>query len=178
MEDVLEAGLATVVRVTCLQLKVLGKFRTRMQEPKQLVAEASKSYKEHQQALEEGPTDALEAANKEKRRLQAKSESHEWEAQCLRRDLEASKRGKKEAEAKVAQLVGEKKEMEAMLECVEAEFEANFHNTDAYTNFSDYFSRVGHQEVLAVLRTDHPSLNLGSLQAMFSPPDVEDREDS
>ncbi|KAL2505139.1 hypothetical protein Adt_20760 [Abeliophyllum distichum] len=146
MEDVLEAGLATAVRVTHLQLKVLEKFRTHIQEHKKLVAEASKSYKEHQQALEglqatvdslciayehlqadlresnsnvmhltrqldnanaaqKVAADALEAANKEKRCLQAKSESRERKAQSLRRDLEASERERKEAEAKVAQLL-------------------------------------------------------------------------
>ncbi|KAL2466094.1 putative abhydrolase domain-containing protein [Abeliophyllum distichum] len=137
-EDVLEAGLAATVRATNLQLKVLEEFWTCMHEHKKLVAEASKSDKEHQQALEE----ALETTNKEKRHLQSESVSCELEVQRLRGDLEVSEKGRKEAEAEVARLLGEKKEMEAKLESVEADFIANFHNTEAYTNFSDYFARV------------------------------------
>ncbi|KAL2542800.1 Uncharacterized protein Adt_03778 [Abeliophyllum distichum] len=219
LEDMLEAGLAAAVRTTSLQMKVLGEFRTRMEEHKKLVAEASKSDKEHQQALEGLQTvvdsmrttyeqlqadlkefdsnvlqltkrldnanaaqnvtaEALESANKEKRRLQGESESHELEAQSLMGDLEISKKGRKEVEAEVARLLGEKKEMEAKLECVEADFVANFHNTEAYTNFSNYFDRVGHQEVLAVLRIDHPDLDLRPLHARFSPSNAEGEEGS
>ncbi|KAL2504482.1 hypothetical protein Adt_20103 [Abeliophyllum distichum] len=47
LEDMLEAGLAVAVRATSLQIKVLGEFQTRMQEHKKLIAEASKSNKEH-----------------------------------------------------------------------------------------------------------------------------------
>ncbi|KAL2492345.1 hypothetical protein Adt_27973 [Abeliophyllum distichum] len=122
--------------------------------------------------------EALEVANKEKKRLLDESKSHEQKARSLRKNLEAAEKGRKEAEAEVARLLGEKKEMEAKLENVEAEFVANFYNTEAYTNFSDYFARVGHQEVLTVLRTNHPSLGLGPLETGFSPPDVEDEEDS
>ncbi|KAL2480778.1 hypothetical protein Adt_33744 [Abeliophyllum distichum] len=106
------------------------------------------------------------------------SKSHEQEAQSLRENLKGSEKGKKEAEAKIARLLGEKKEMEAKLENMEKEFVVNFYNTEAYTNFSNYFARVGHQEVLTMLRTDHPSLYLGPLEARFPPPNVEDEEDS
>ncbi|KAL2497090.1 putative abhydrolase domain-containing protein [Abeliophyllum distichum] len=47
LEDVLEASLASAIRASAMQLKVLGEFRTRMQEQKKLIAEASKSDKEH-----------------------------------------------------------------------------------------------------------------------------------
>ncbi|KAL2466557.1 hypothetical protein Adt_42408 [Abeliophyllum distichum] len=160
-----------------------GRVRTRMQEHKKLVAKASKSDKEHQQALEglqaamdsmrtwtldnanaaqKVAAEVLEAANIEKRCLQSESESCELEAQRLRGDLEVSKKGRTEAEAEVARLLGEKKEMEAKLESVEADFIANFHNTDAYTNFSDYFTRVGHQEPNVSTSTLDP-LELGFL---------------
>ncbi|KAL2485780.1 Uncharacterized protein Adt_30536 [Abeliophyllum distichum] len=128
-----------------------------------------------------GPFDSrkkLRELNKEKRRLQDKSESRELEAQSLRGDLEASEKGRKEAEAEVARLLGEKKEIEAKLECVEAEFVVNFHNTEAYTNFFDYFTGVGHQEVLATLKTDHPDLDLGSLKVRFTLLDAKGEEDS
>ncbi|KAL2533007.1 hypothetical protein Adt_06358 [Abeliophyllum distichum] len=218
LEDVLEASLAAAIRASAMQLKVLGEFRTRMQEHKKLVAEATKSDKEHRQALEglqatmdsmriayehlqanlrefesnvlnlskqldnanaaqKVAAEALEAANKEKRRLLDEAKSHEQETQSLRENLEVAKKWKKEAEAEVARLLGEKKEMKAKLGNVEAEFVANFHNTEAYTNFSDYSAKVGHQEVLTVLRIDHPSIDLGPLEARFLPPDVEGEEE-
>ncbi|KAL2526843.1 hypothetical protein Adt_11897 [Abeliophyllum distichum] len=83
------------------------------------------------------------------------------------------RRGGKEVEAEIARLLGEKKEMEGKLENVEAEYVANFHTTEAYTNFFDYSAKVGHQEVLAVLRSEHSDLNIGSLEKRFSPPDTE-----
>ncbi|KAL2497075.1 Plus3 domain-containing protein [Abeliophyllum distichum] len=47
LEDVLEASLASAIRASAMQLKVLGEFRTRMQEQKKLIVEASKPDKEH-----------------------------------------------------------------------------------------------------------------------------------
>ncbi|KAL2472080.1 hypothetical protein Adt_40216 [Abeliophyllum distichum] len=47
LEDVLEASLASAIRASTMQIKVLGEFRTRMQEQKNLSAAASKSDKEH-----------------------------------------------------------------------------------------------------------------------------------
>ncbi|KAL2466378.1 Uncharacterized protein Adt_42229 [Abeliophyllum distichum] len=61
LEDVLEASLALAIRASAMQMKVLGEFRTRMQEQRKLVAEASKSDKEHKQALE-GLQAALDSA--------------------------------------------------------------------------------------------------------------------
>ncbi|KAL2497221.1 putative abhydrolase domain-containing protein [Abeliophyllum distichum] len=61
LEDVLEASLASAIRASTLQMKVLGEFRTRMQEQRRLAAQASKADKEHQQALE-GLKAALESA--------------------------------------------------------------------------------------------------------------------
>ncbi|KAL2505664.1 Uncharacterized protein Adt_21285 [Abeliophyllum distichum] len=60
LEDVLEASLASAIRASAMQMKVLGEFRNRMQEQKRRVAEASKADKEHQQALE-GLKAALES---------------------------------------------------------------------------------------------------------------------
>ncbi|KAL2497747.1 hypothetical protein Adt_23297 [Abeliophyllum distichum] len=61
LEDVLEASLASAIRASTLQMKVLGEFRTRMREQKKLVAQSSKADKEHQQAIE-GLKAALESA--------------------------------------------------------------------------------------------------------------------
>ncbi|KAL2486598.1 putative abhydrolase domain-containing protein [Abeliophyllum distichum] len=61
LEDVLEASLASAIRASTLQMKVLGEFMTRMQEQRRLVAHASKADKEHEQAIE-GLKAALESA--------------------------------------------------------------------------------------------------------------------
>ncbi|KAL2471247.1 putative abhydrolase domain-containing protein [Abeliophyllum distichum] len=211
-EDVLEASLASAIRASAMQMKVLGEFRTRMQEQRKLVAQASKADKEHQQALEglkvaldsaqtayermeadlkesdsnllnltkqldnanaaqKVATEALEVANKEKRRLLEEAKSRDEEISGLRIDLANAEDGKKEAEAG-------KREVEARLANAEVDFVANFHNTEAYTNFADYFARVGQQEVLTALRNDHPDFDVKDLEARFPPPDVEGVEDS
>ncbi|KAL2476718.1 Uncharacterized protein Adt_37454 [Abeliophyllum distichum] len=211
VEDVLEASLASAIRASTLQMKVLGEFRTRMQEQRKLVAQASRADKEHEQAMEglkmalesaraayeqleadlkesdsnllnmtkqldnanaaqKVAAEALEAANNEKRRLMDEAKSREEEMSGLREELAKSEKGKKEAE-------DGRKEVEARLANAEADFVANFHNTEAYTNFADYFARVGHQEVLTALRNDHPELDVKSLETRFPPPDAEGEED-
>ncbi|KAL2461900.1 hypothetical protein Adt_45320 [Abeliophyllum distichum] len=92
--------------------------------------------------------------------------------------LEASEKGWKEAKAKIARLLCKKKEMERKLESVKVEYMANFHNTKAYTNFSNYFAKVGHHEVLAVLWFEHLDLNIGFLEDRFPQPDAEGEEDT
>ncbi|KAL2456621.1 hypothetical protein Adt_46715 [Abeliophyllum distichum] len=62
LEDVLETSLTSGIRASTMQLKVLGEFRTRMQEQRELSAAASKSDKEHRQALE-GLQAALDSAH-------------------------------------------------------------------------------------------------------------------
>ncbi|KAL2461800.1 Uncharacterized protein Adt_45220 [Abeliophyllum distichum] len=167
-EDVLEAGLAAAIRVTSLQMKVLGSFGLAdLRESDSNILQLTKQL------------DNANAAQKvAKKRLLSESKSRNLEFQRLRGELEISEKGRTEAEAKVTRLLGEKKEMEAKLENVEADFIANFHNTEAYTNFSDYFARVGHQEVLAALRTERPDLDLGPLGDKFPPPDADEEEGS
>ncbi|KAL2499538.1 Uncharacterized protein Adt_25088 [Abeliophyllum distichum] len=212
LEDVLKASLASAIRASAMQMKVLGEFRTRMQEQRKLVAQASKSDEEHKQALEglqaaldsaqtayeqmeadlkeydsnllnltkqldnandvqKVAAEALEAANKEKRHLLEEVKSRDEEIFGLRKDLELSENGRKEAEAG-------KREVEVKLANAEADFMANFHNTEAYTNFSYYFAKVGQQEALTVLRNDHSDFDVKSLEARFPPPDAEGEEDS
>ncbi|KAL2454027.1 Uncharacterized protein Adt_48475 [Abeliophyllum distichum] len=218
LEDVLEASLASAIRASAMQMKVLGKFRNRMQEQKRRIAEASKADKEHQQALEglkaalesaeiaykqmeadlresdsnllnmtkqldnanaaqKVAAEALEAANMEKRRLQEEAKSRDEEISSLRRELANAAKGKKAAEEGREEVEARLKETEAKLANAEADFVANFHNTEAYSNFSDYFLRVGQQEVLTALRTDHPDFNVKNLEARFPPPDAEGEED-
>ncbi|KAL2524809.1 putative abhydrolase domain-containing protein [Abeliophyllum distichum] len=212
LEDVLEASLASAIRASTLQMKVLGEFRTRMREQKKLVAQSSKADKEHQQAIEglkaalesartayeqmeadlkesdsnllnmtkqldnanaaqKVAAEALEAANIEKRRLLEEAKSREEVVSSLRKELADAEKAKQEAE-------DGKKEVEAKLANAEADFVANFHNTEAYSNFADYFARVGHQEVLTALRNDHPDFDAKNLEARFPPPDAEGEEDS
>ncbi|KAL2505799.1 putative abhydrolase domain-containing protein [Abeliophyllum distichum] len=219
LEDVLEASLASAIRASAMQMKVLGEFRNRMQEHKRRVAEASKADKEHQQALEglkaalesaqiaykqmeadlresdsnllnmmkqldnanaaqKVAAEALEAANVERRRLQEEAKSREGEVSSLRQELANAVKGKKEAEDGKEEVKARLKEVEAKLANAEADFVANFHNTEAYSNFSDYFARVGQQEVLAALRTDHPDFDVKILEARFPPPDAEGEEDN
>ncbi|KAL2492793.1 Uncharacterized protein Adt_28421 [Abeliophyllum distichum] len=212
LEDVLEASLASAIRASTLQMKVLGEFRTRMQEQRRLVARASKADKEHEQAIEglkaaldsartayeqmeadlkesdsnllnmtkqldnanaaqRVVAEALEAANNEKKRLLEEVEARNEEISGLRKELANAEHGKKEAE-------DGKKEVEARLATAEADFVAKFHNTKAYTNFADYFARVGQQEVLTVLRNDHPEFDVKKLELRFPSPDAEGEEDS
>ncbi|KAL2493453.1 Uncharacterized protein Adt_29081 [Abeliophyllum distichum] len=219
LEDVLEASLASAIRASAMQMKVLGEFRNRMQEHKRRVAEASKADKEHQQALEglkaalesaqiaykqmeadlresdsnllnmtkqldnanaaqKVVAEALEAANVERRRLQEEAKSREGEVSSLRQELANAVKGKKEAEDGKEEVEARLKEVEAKLANAEADFVANFHNTEAYSNFSDYFARVGQQKVLAALRTDHPDFDVKILEARFPPPDAEGEEDN
>ncbi|KAL2540394.1 putative abhydrolase domain-containing protein [Abeliophyllum distichum] len=219
LEDVLEANLASAIRASAMQMKVLGEFKNRMQEQKRRVAEASKADKEHQQALEglkaalesaeiaykqmeadlresdsnllnmtkqldnanaaqKVAAEALEAANVEKRRLQEEAKSRDEEVSSLRQELANAAKGKKEAEDGKEEVEARLKEVEAKLANAEEDFVANFHNTEAYSNFSDYFARVGQQEVLAALRTDHPDFDVKILEARFPPPDAEGGEDN
>ncbi|KAL2487154.1 Uncharacterized protein Adt_31910 [Abeliophyllum distichum] len=122
-------------------------------------------------AAQKVAAEALEAANKEKKRLLEEAKSREEEILGLRNELGNAESSKKEAE-------DGKKEVEARLADAEADFVANFHNTEAYTNFADYFARVGHQEVLTALRNDHPEFDVKSLEVRFPPPDAEGEEDS
>ncbi|KAL2504323.1 putative abhydrolase domain-containing protein [Abeliophyllum distichum] len=212
LEDVLEASLASAIRPSAMQMKVLGEFRTRMQEQRKLVAQDSRADKEHEQALEglkaalenartayeqmeadlkefdsnllnmtkqldnanaaqRVAVEALEAANQEKRRLLEEAKSRDEEISGLRKELANAENSKREAE-------DGKKEVEARLADAEADFVANFHNTEAYTNFADYFARVGHQEVLTALRNDHPEFDVKNLEVRFPPPNAEGEEDS
>ncbi|KAL2497028.1 Plus3 domain-containing protein [Abeliophyllum distichum] len=212
LEDALEASLALAIRASAMQMKVLGEFRTRMQEQRRLAAQASKADKEHEHAMEglkvaldsartayeqmeadlkesdsnllnmtkkldnanaaqSVAAEALEAANNEKRRLLEEAKARDEEVSGLRKDLAIAEDGRREVEAG-------KREVEAKLASTEADFVANFHNTEAYTNFADYFARVGQQEVLNALRNDHPEFNVKVLDARFPPPDVEGEEDS
>ncbi|KAL2497716.1 hypothetical protein Adt_23266 [Abeliophyllum distichum] len=68
-EDALEASLATAVRTTGMQLKVLGEFRFQMQWHKKLAADASKS-EEYKKAME-GLQVAIESMRTTYEQLQA-----------------------------------------------------------------------------------------------------------
>ncbi|KAL2455677.1 Uncharacterized protein Adt_47157 [Abeliophyllum distichum] len=129
-------------------------------------------------AAQKVAAEALEAANMEKRRLQEEAKSRDEEISSLRRELANAANGKKVAEEGREEVEARLKEAEAKLANAEADFVANFHNTEAYSNFSDYFARVGQQEVLTALRTDHPDFDVKILETRFPPPDAEGEEDN
>ncbi|KAL2475142.1 Uncharacterized protein Adt_35878 [Abeliophyllum distichum] len=168
LEDVLEASLA---------LTALDSARTAYEQMEADLKESDSNVLNLTKQLDNANTaqkvtaEALEAANGEKRGLLEEAKFRDEEIQSLRRDLESSENGKREVEAG-------RKEVEAKLANAEAEFVANFHNTEAYTNFSDYFARVDQQEVLTALRKAYPNFDLGPLEARFPPPDVEGEEES
>ncbi|KAL2508961.1 hypothetical protein Fot_32608 [Forsythia ovata] len=91
-------------------------------------------------------------------------------------DLEAFEKAKGDAEAVSTSMLLEKN-LEWQLENAEANFTANFHNTKAYANFSNYFASVGQQEVLAALRLEHLELDFASLEVRFSLLDVKDEDE-
>ncbi|KAL2532446.1 Uncharacterized protein Adt_05797 [Abeliophyllum distichum] len=186
LEDVLEASLASAIRASTMQMKADKEHQQALEGLQAALDSTRTAYEQMEAALKESDSnllnltkqldnanvaqkvaaEALEPANKEKRRLLEEAKSRDEEVSCLRKDLELSENGKKEAEAG-------KGEVEARLSNAEADFVANFHNTEAYTNFSDYFARVGQQGVLTALRNDHSDFDVKSLEARFPPPDVE-----
>ncbi|KAL2549887.1 Uncharacterized protein Fot_11417 [Forsythia ovata] len=85
----------------------------------------------------------------------------------LTSNLEIFTNGKLDIEEAVTNLLAEKESLEGRLENSNAEFNANFHNIEAYAIFSNYFTNVGHHEVLNALRLEHPDLDISSLEAMF-----------
>ncbi|KAL2526454.1 hypothetical protein Adt_11508 [Abeliophyllum distichum] len=101
-------------------------------------------------------------------RLKEGTEASETEITELRSDLEFYKNERLDAEVASAKLLVEKKSLEEKLENIEANFTANFHNTEAYSNFSNYFASINHQEVLSSLRSKYPELDLTLLKAKFS----------
>ncbi|KAL2480312.1 hypothetical protein Adt_33278 [Abeliophyllum distichum] len=127
------------------------------------MAEASKS-EEHRNALE-----FLQAV---------KIEACKAKAGKLRKSLENFDRIRDEAKARVTKLLDEKKGLEGKLEKTEADFTINFHHTEAYISFSNFFANVGHQEVIAALRLEHPDLDHTSLEAKFPPVEIEDKSDA
>ncbi|KAL2492561.1 hypothetical protein Adt_28189 [Abeliophyllum distichum] len=125
LDDVLEVGLAAAIRASRMQLKVLGlqaavdnmrtayeHFKADLRESESNVLNLTKQL-DNANATQKVVAEALESANKENKWLLGEAKSHEQETQSLRESLEAVKKRRKEAEAKVARLLGEKKEMEA-----------------------------------------------------------------
>ncbi|KAL2498304.1 Uncharacterized protein Adt_23854 [Abeliophyllum distichum] len=183
VEDVLEASLASAIRASTLQMKVLGEFRIRMREQKKLVAQSSKADKEHQQAME-GLKAALESARTAYERMEADLKESDANLLNMTKQLDNANAAQKvAAEALEAanienrRLLEEAKSREEEVSRLR-KFVANFHNTEAFSNFSDYFARVGQQEVLTALRTDHPDFDVKTLETRFPPPDAEGEEDN
>ncbi|KAL2489603.1 hypothetical protein Fot_42895 [Forsythia ovata] len=83
-------------------------------------------------------SEALEVANGENCRLTAEASARHEEVLKLKSDLEETLKDNAEIEA-------EKEDLAKKLQDADSNFIANFHLTEAYTNFSNYFG-VGQQE--------------------------------
>ncbi|KAL2544374.1 hypothetical protein Fot_13607 [Forsythia ovata] len=105
---------------------------------------------------------ALEAPNRENRRLTAEASMRQDEMLKLKSDLDESVKGKVEVEAIKDSVMAEKENLANKHYDADANFVANFHLIEAYTKISNYFASVGQQEVITALRSKHPDLDLSS----------------
>ncbi|KAL2454031.1 hypothetical protein Adt_48471 [Abeliophyllum distichum] len=106
LEDVLEASLASAIRASAMQLKAaLESARTAYEQMEADLKESESNVLnltkqlDNVNAAQKVTAEALEAANGEKRRLLEEAKLRDDEIQSLRRDLESSENGRKEAEA-------------------------------------------------------------------------------
>ncbi|KAL2474673.1 hypothetical protein Adt_35409 [Abeliophyllum distichum] len=97
LEDVLEASLALAIKASAMQMKVLGEFRTRMQEQRKLVAQASKADNEHKQALE-GLQAALDSARTAYEQMEADLKESDSNLLNLTKQLDNANAGQKVAD--------------------------------------------------------------------------------
>ncbi|KAL2497585.1 putative abhydrolase domain-containing protein [Abeliophyllum distichum] len=151
-EDIMEAIFATALQVD------LKEFESNV-----LVLTKKLDYANTAKRI---ASEALEVANKDKRKLKEECDSYELEVTRLK-EAEACKVEADRLKESLEAYEKGRKELEVKLENAETEFVANFHNTNAYTDFSDFFAKVGHQEVLAALRFEHPELDISFMEAKF-----------
>ncbi|KAL2528841.1 hypothetical protein Fot_21442 [Forsythia ovata] len=111
-------------------------------------------------------------------RLKGKTSYRQSEISSLQADLEASAKERSNAEGAYVNLLAEKNMHEDKLAGAEAEFNANFHNTEAYASFSAFFASIRKEEVITALRNDFPTLDIDSLEAKFSPVELDDDVDA
>ncbi|KAL2490756.1 Plus3 domain-containing protein [Abeliophyllum distichum] len=181
LEDVLEASLASAIRASTLQMKVLGEFRTRMQEQKKLAAQASKADKEHQQALE-GLRAALESARAAYEQMEADLKESDSNLLNMTKQLDNANAAQKVAAEALEAANKEKKRLLEEAKSREERFWAfgvswpRLRVARRKPRMGRW--RVGHQEVLTALRNDYPELDVKNLEARFPPPDAEGEEDS
>ncbi|KAL2474599.1 hypothetical protein Adt_35335 [Abeliophyllum distichum] len=103
----------------------------------------------------------LEKANEEKKALQLSSQA---KISTLRTNFEASTMSRSDAEGAYVNLLAEKKMLKEKFAGVDVEFTTNFHNTEAYANFSAFFASGGQQEVITVLCNDFSDLDIAFLE--------------
>ncbi|KAL2526338.1 hypothetical protein Adt_11392 [Abeliophyllum distichum] len=106
----------------------------------------------------------LEKVNEEKKALQLSSQN---EVSALRTDLEAFAKARLDDEEAYVNILSEKRVLKENLVGAEAEFIANFHKTEAYASFSAYFTSIGQQEVITVLHSEFPDLDISILDDKF-----------
>ncbi|KAL2489518.1 hypothetical protein Fot_42810 [Forsythia ovata] len=122
-------------------------------------------------------SEALEATNGKNRQLAAEATARKDEISKLKSDLEACLKEKMWVETVRDAVMAEREDLAKKLQDADANFVANFHLTEAYTSFFNYFASVRQQEVINALRTEHLDLDLSSLEAKFPPMDITDPPD-
>ncbi|KAL2524528.1 Uncharacterized protein Adt_09582 [Abeliophyllum distichum] len=184
LEDVLEASLASAIRASAMQMKVLGEFRNRMQEQKRRFAEASKADKEHQQALE-GLKAALESAEIAYKQMEADLRESDSNLLNMTKQLDNANAAQKVAAEALEVANAEKRRLQEEVKSRDEEIsslrrelaDAAEGRKVAKEGKEEVEARVGQQEVLTALRTDHPDFDVKNLEARFPPPDAEGEED-
>ncbi|KAL2494487.1 hypothetical protein Fot_38244 [Forsythia ovata] len=122
-------------------------------------------------------SEALDAANGKNHQLAAEDSAREGEIFKLKSNLEECLKEKMEVETIRDSIMAKKEDLVKKLQDADANFVANFHLTETYTSFSNYFVSVGQLEVITALRSERPDLDLSSLEAKFPPMDIVDPPD-
>ncbi|KAL2512614.1 hypothetical protein Adt_18214 [Abeliophyllum distichum] len=165
-EDWMEASLACSIRSAAAQIKslmVMRKLKKKVANTLEAMSQTNeiKEGLDSTVALVESAKLAYEKARRE-------------EILKLKSELEKCQRGKAEVEIVRDSVMVEKEDLANGLEDAEDNFVANFHLTEAYTSFFNYFASVSQQEVITALCSKHPNLDLSSLEAKFPPMDIKD----
>ncbi|KAL2498211.1 hypothetical protein Adt_23761 [Abeliophyllum distichum] len=134
MDDLLEANLTGIIKAVGVQMRTLSSYN----ELKKYCRGPRKGQRREQTAGKKTSSHHSVVA-----RTFEEAEANKVKIAMLNTNLEASDRRRLDVEATSADLLAEKKSLEENLENAKAEYTANFHNTGAYSNFSNYFTSIG-----------------------------------
>ncbi|KAL2549719.1 hypothetical protein Fot_11249 [Forsythia ovata] len=83
---------------------------------------------------------------------------------------------RKDVETAIDKLLADKKCLEEKLVNTDAEFTTNFHKTEVYSSFFNYFVSIGQLKVLALPQWDNPKLDVASFEARFPLIELEEED--